>query len=57
MDCVLGKLPRLIRRGLSDAMDCVPLQNEVWRAQSVKVWLVELIGNGKAAEVALEEHS
>jgi hypothetical protein len=31
------------------------LQNEIWRAQSVKGWLAELITNGKAAEVALEE--
>lgn len=31
------------------------LQNQVWRAQSVKGWLAELIANGKAAEAALEE--
>lgn len=31
------------------------LQNRVWRAKSIKDWLAELISNGKAAEVALEE--
>lgn len=31
------------------------LQNRVWRAQSVKGWLAELIVNGKAAEAVLEE--
>lgn len=31
------------------------LQNEVWRAKSVKGWLVELISNGRAAEAALNE--
>jgi hypothetical protein len=31
------------------------LQNEVWRAQSVKQWLGELIANGKAAEASLDE--
>jgi hypothetical protein len=31
------------------------LQNEVWRAQSVKGWIAELIANGRAAEAALEE--
>lgn len=30
------------------------LQNEVWRARSVKGWLVELIHAGKAAEDVLE---
>jgi hypothetical protein len=31
------------------------LQNRVWRAQSLKDWIAELISNGKAAEAALEE--
>lgn len=31
------------------------LQNKVWRAQSVKDWLGELIANGKAAEAAIEQ--
>lgn len=31
------------------------LQNEIWRAQSVKGWLAELVSNGKAAEAAIEE--
>jgi hypothetical protein len=30
------------------------LQNEVWRAQSVRGWLVELVNAGKAAEDILE---
>lgn len=33
------------------------LQNQVWRAKSVQGWLGELITDGKAAEVALEELS
>jgi hypothetical protein len=31
------------------------LQNEVWRAQSMKAWLGELITNGRSAEASLEE--
>lgn len=31
------------------------LQNEIWRAESMKAWLVELISNGRQAEAALEE--
>jgi hypothetical protein len=31
------------------------LQNEVWRAQSVKAWLVEIITAGRQAEAILEE--
>lgn len=31
------------------------LQNEIWRAESMKGWLVELITNGRAAEAALGE--
>lgn len=31
------------------------LQNEIWRAQSVKGWLAELVTNGLAAEAAIEE--
>lgn len=31
------------------------LQNEIWRAQSVKGWVVELIGIGKQAEAILED--
>lgn len=31
------------------------LQNEIWRAKSIKGWLVELIQNGRQAEAALEE--
>jgi hypothetical protein len=30
------------------------LQNEVWRAQSVRGWLIELIQAGQMAEAALE---
>ena len=33
------------------------LQNQVWRARSLKTWLAELIANGKAAEAALEEET
>lgn len=33
------------------------LQNEVWRAQSVKGWLGELISNGRSAEAALDEQN
>jgi uncharacterized protein YdaU (DUF1376 family) len=33
------------------------LQNEIWRAQSMKGWLAELITNGKAAEAAMEEQA
>jgi hypothetical protein len=31
------------------------LQNEVWRAQSVKSWLIELITAGRQAEAILGE--
>lgn len=31
------------------------LQNEIWRAKSLKGWLVELIQNGRQAEASLEE--
>lgn len=31
------------------------LQNKVWRARSMKRWLVELIQNGRGAEASLEE--
>jgi hypothetical protein len=31
------------------------LQNDIWRAKSLKGWLVELIQNGRQAEAALEE--
>lgn len=31
------------------------LQNEVWRAQSVRAWLVELITAGRQAEAILSE--
>jgi hypothetical protein len=31
------------------------LQNEVWRAESVKSWLAELIVSGNQAESVLEE--
>ncbi len=31
------------------------LQNEIWRAQSVKGWLVELVGAGKQAEAIIED--
>ena len=30
------------------------LQNEIWRAKSMKGWLVELIQNGRAAEASLD---
>ena len=33
------------------------LQNEVWRAQSVKAWLIELITAGRQAEAILEGDS
>lgn len=33
------------------------LQNEIWRAQSVKGWLGELISNGRSAEAALDEQN
>lgn len=33
----------------------IQLQNKVWRARSVKLWLAELISNGRAAEAALTE--
>jgi hypothetical protein len=29
------------------------LQNEIWRAESLKGWFAELIQNGRAAEAAL----
>jgi hypothetical protein len=31
------------------------LQNEIWRAESVKGWLIEIIRAGEAAEHALEQ--
>lgn len=31
------------------------LQNQVWRAQSVRGWIGELVADGRAAEAALEE--
>jgi hypothetical protein len=31
------------------------LQNEIWRAESVKAWIVEIIQAGQAAEHALEQ--
>jgi hypothetical protein len=31
------------------------LQNQVWRAQSVRGWIGELVADGGAAEAALEE--
>lgn len=31
------------------------LQNDIWRAKSMKGWLVELIQNGRSAEASLEE--
>jgi hypothetical protein len=31
------------------------LQNEIWRAESLKGWFAELIQNGRAAEAALSE--
>ena len=33
----------------------VQLQNEAWRAEQFMVWLRDLIMQGKAAEIALEE--
>ena len=33
------------------------LQNQVWRAQSVKGWLVELIQSGRQAEALLSEET
>lgn len=33
------------------------LQNQVWRAQSFKDWLAELIVSGRSAMSALEENS
>jgi hypothetical protein len=33
----------------------VQLQNEIWRAQSVKVWLVELVQAGAQAEAILDD--
>ncbi len=32
------------------------LQNEIWRAESVKNWLEELIIEGRNAEQTLEDH-
>lgn len=46
---LLSKVSPWRRRRIQD------LQNQVWRAQSVKGWLAELVTNGKAAEAALEE--
>ena len=31
------------------------LQNEIWRAQSVRGWLVEIVGAGKQAESILDD--
>lgn len=31
------------------------LQNRIWRARSMKQWIVELVSNGRAAEAALNE--
>jgi hypothetical protein len=31
------------------------LQNEIWRAQSVRGWLAELVGIGRQAETILDE--
>lgn len=31
------------------------LQNEIWRAETLKGWFAELIQNGRAAEAALDE--
>lgn len=31
------------------------LQNEVWRARSLKAWLVEMINAGRMAEQAMED--
>ncbi len=31
------------------------LQNEIWRARSVKGWLAEIVQTGKQAEMQLEE--
>lgn len=33
------------------------LQNQIWRAQSFKGWLLEMVTAGKAAVQVLEEHS
>lgn len=33
------------------------LQNRIYRAKSLKVWISELITNGKAAEAAMEDES
>lgn len=33
------------------------LQNQVWRARSMKVWLVELVNAGRMAEAALDEEA
>lgn len=33
------------------------LQNDIWRANSMRAWLGELIAGGRAAEAALEEQS
>jgi hypothetical protein len=30
------------------------LQNEIWRAKSVRVWLAELVSNGQRAEQLLD---
>lgn len=31
------------------------LQNEIWRAETMKGWFAELIQNGRAAEAALDD--
>ena len=31
------------------------LQNQVWRARSMKAWLVELVNAGRMAEAALDD--
>ena len=31
------------------------LQNRIWRAKNLKGWVLELIGNGRQAEAAMDE--
>lgn len=31
------------------------LQNEIWRAKSVRDWLLEIVGTGRQAEAILDE--
>lgn len=33
------------------------LQNEIWRARSVRGWLIELVQNGQQAEQALDHEA